>query len=330
MRLKLFYAVSFVTALLMVAFLLLPLPEVGAQAQKKQKKRAIASDVGRQVGLNGEPVCDMVKTAAQRKNGKQMTKQKSSSGESVYSDSVYLELAKQYRKSVAQLNCNATEALGDLYFYGRGVKQDYTAAASLYRRVPDTYTNAKNRLATLYQNGRGVEPDSGEALRLYALAAKAGNATAQDNMGRVAEFGWFGTTPNYVNAAEWYRLSADRGNTDAASELQSVKARLNSAQAAEVAAFERNEDAAKARVAEANAQAAADTADDTPPSDTRVTLFDGINAQLKQQQDANQARINATLDSHGCLPGQWVPLHQCISTEGKPYQCGGACRVSVH
>src|ERR1035437_8362324 len=124
MRLKLFYAVSFVTALLMVAFLLLPLPEVGAQSQKKQKKRAIAiaSDVGRQVGLNGEPVCDMVKTAAQRKNGKQMTKQKSSSGESAYSDSVYLELAKQYRKSVAQLNCNATEALGDLYFYGRGVK----------------------------------------------------------------------------------------------------------------------------------------------------------------------------------------------------------------
>ena len=52
--------------------------------------------------------------------------------------------------------------------------------------------------------------------------------------------------------------------------------------------------------------------------------------QLSKASGGGAQSNPVAVDSHGCRPGQWIPKHQCISTEGKPYECGGYCRVSDH
>jgi TPR repeat protein len=69
-------------------------------------------------------------------------------------------------------------------------------------------------LGDLFYDGRGVAQDYGRAREWYEKAADAGNASAMTNLGWLYEKG-MGVTQDYSKAREWYQKAADAGNADA-------------------------------------------------------------------------------------------------------------------
>jgi uncharacterized protein len=79
----------------------------------------------------------------------------------------------------------------------QGVTQDYSAAASWYRKAADQgHSEAQNNLGTAYYYGRGVPQD-------------------------------------YINSHKWLNLSAARGNKDAARNRDIVAKKMTPAQITE-------------------------------------------------------------------------------------------------
>ena len=109
--------------------------------------------------------------------------------------------------------------LGNLYDYGRGVKQDYKEAMRWYRLAAEQ-ENATGQcnIAFLYYNGDGVAQDYMEALKWYRLAAKQGSARAQYNIGNFYRKG-HGVSQDYKEAMKWFRLSAEQGYAAAQSNI---------------------------------------------------------------------------------------------------------------
>jgi TIR domain/Sel1 repeat/SPOR domain len=69
--------------------------------------------------------------------------------------------------------------LGDRYFYGRGVEQDYAKAMEWYRKAADqSYAPAQLMIGAFYEAGHNVSKDIREATRWYQQAADEGNAPA--------------------------------------------------------------------------------------------------------------------------------------------------------
>jgi hypothetical protein len=100
--------------------------------------------------------------------------------------------------------------LGNKYYDGHGVSQDYSEAATWYRKAAARgYAEAQLKLGTMYLTGKGVAKDPAEALTWYRKAADQGNADAQAWLGA-----WYKTSPaqDYTEAASWWRRAADQGN----------------------------------------------------------------------------------------------------------------------
>jgi hypothetical protein len=66
--------------------------------------------------------------------------------------------------------------IGDLYYYGAGVEQDYTKAMEWYEKAADLgKATAMKNIGYLYENGLGVEQDSAKAQEWYDKAENLGN-----------------------------------------------------------------------------------------------------------------------------------------------------------
>lgn len=77
-------------------------------------------------------------------------------------------------------DARARAYLGELYLYGRGVRQDRKKAAWLFRQAADQgVADAQYALAVMYFNGLGVTKDTVEAEKWYRLAASNGSVYAQ-------------------------------------------------------------------------------------------------------------------------------------------------------
>jgi TPR repeat protein len=95
--------------------------------------------------------------------------------------------------------------------YDAEVKGDYARAQTLYRvaaMAGDAY--AQNNLGSLYYTGRGVPKNLVEAMKWFRMAADKGNATARNTLGTMYERGE-GIKANPAEAAKWYRLAAEQG-----------------------------------------------------------------------------------------------------------------------
>jgi len=91
--------------------------------------------------------------------------------------------------------------------------------AAAWSRVfgPDrevTIAKAQYYLGLMYDSGRGVPRDLQEAIRWYAKAATAGNAEAQNSLGRSLWYGWGGFAKDYQQAMHWFRKAAEQGHVD--------------------------------------------------------------------------------------------------------------------
>ena len=69
---------------------------------------------------------------------------------------IFERARRYYERATEQNNSMALSNLGDLYYWGRGVQQDYVRARRYYERAAEqNNTEALNNLGVLYNNGRG-------------------------------------------------------------------------------------------------------------------------------------------------------------------------------
>nr|WP_067287334.1 tetratricopeptide repeat protein [Marinobacterium profundum] len=142
-------------------------------------------------------------------------------------------------------NPDALSMLGQMYENGWGVKQDIEKAAALFKRGANQGhldsvnglrrlknieyreelksvqlsaeagdASAQNRLGEMYEFGYGIERDPNLAFSWYQSAAEQKLVVAQHNVGRCYNFGT-GVKQNFTEAELWYREAAQQGHMDA-------------------------------------------------------------------------------------------------------------------
>ena len=81
------------------------------------------------------------------------------------------------------LSAKAENKLGYDYYYGKGVPQDYSAAAYWFEKAAaQGDAAAENNLGLAYYYGHGVPKDYSLAVYWLQKAAAQGNATAKRNL----------------------------------------------------------------------------------------------------------------------------------------------------
>ena len=119
--------------------------------------------------------------------------------------------ADWYEKAAKQNNPQGQNCLGICYHYGKGRKIDQKKSVKLFRKASEQgYIKAYNNLGISYKNGEGVPLNYNEAFVLIEKAARAGHAVAQHNLGDLY-FNGQGVLKNYTKAVEWYKKAADQG-----------------------------------------------------------------------------------------------------------------------
>lgn len=118
---------------------------------------------------------------------------------------------EQYRKDAEQGSAFAQTKLGDIYFRGQGVPQDYQQALVWYRKAADQgVAEAQYNLGYMYRHGLGLPQDYQQALTWYRKAADQGWAQAQTELGFMY-FNGQGVPKDYKQAVAYYRKAADQG-----------------------------------------------------------------------------------------------------------------------
>ncbi|HEY1110082.1 MAG TPA: TonB family protein [Opitutaceae bacterium] len=110
---------------------------------------------------------------------------------------------------------SAADRLGDLFYAGSEVPQDYAAAYRWYLRAVELgYKGARGRLAYLRERGWGTPQDFASAFALYRVLADEGDAWAANKVGYLLATGQ-GVERDLAEAVRWYRKGAEKGNVTA-------------------------------------------------------------------------------------------------------------------
>jgi TPR repeat protein len=109
----------------------------------------------------------------------------------------------------------AQYSLGDIYFRGEGVKQDYPAALEWYLKSAGQGNNhAQLAAGTMYAQGHGTEQNYAEANKWFRRAADQSNGYAQFNLGIAYDKG-YGVQTDYRQAFTWFHRAAEKEIPDA-------------------------------------------------------------------------------------------------------------------
>lgn len=160
-------------------------------------------------------------------------------------------------KAAEEGDADAQNSLGDMYYDGIGVQQDYDEAARWFRKAAEQgHAQAQCNLGYLYIKGQGVPQNPKKSTEWYRRAAEQGNANAQCSMGYAYSNG-YGVSKDKAEAVKWYRKSADQGNVLSQYNLgmmyktgQGVKASKTEAVKWFMKAAEQGDEEAKARLDE--------------------------------------------------------------------------------
>lgn len=105
----------------------------------------------------------------------------------------------------------ALTELGNMYYSGTGVQQDYTKALELYEKGSSLGQSVSMyNCAWIYENGYGVEQDYAKAVEMYQMSAEFGCVDAYNALGWLYQNG-YGVEQDYTKAFEYYKLCADSG-----------------------------------------------------------------------------------------------------------------------
>ena len=131
----------------------------------------------------------------------------------------YKQAVYWYKKSAEQGNANAQYLLGYTYHVGHGVPQDYKQAAYWYTKSAEQgVAVAQYFLGNAYQVGDGVPQDYKQALYWYKKAAEQEEASAQFRLGVMYTTGK-GVQQNMKKGIYWYKKAAEQGYAKAQSFL---------------------------------------------------------------------------------------------------------------
>ena len=82
-----------------------------------------------------------------------------------------------------QGNTKAQFNLGNGYYTGEGVPQDYKEAFNWYRKAAEQgHSSAQNSLGVMYANGEGVPQNDKEAYIWFSLSATDGGDVSKKNI----------------------------------------------------------------------------------------------------------------------------------------------------
>jgi len=113
-----------------------------------------------------------------------------------------VEAVNLWRMAAEQGNVEAQNNLGNAYYAGEGVGQDYTEAVKWFRKAAEQgYAEAQNALGVYYyEKNNNYE----EATKWYLKAAEQGYEWAQYNIGK-SYYDGNGVEQNYEKAINWWR-----------------------------------------------------------------------------------------------------------------------------
>jgi TPR repeat protein len=135
-------------------------------------------------------------------------------------EEVYGSFINSLRDNAQKGDALAQKLLGDCYFFGHGVNENYSEAAEWTRKAAQQgNAYAQFDLAVMLDSGNGVDSDSVEANKWYKKAANQGLADAQFVMGNICLI-----ENDYDGAEKWYRKAAKQGHLSAQSELDNILA----------------------------------------------------------------------------------------------------------
>ncbi len=138
------------------------------------------------------------------------------------SHAVAAEGPEDFKSILAAAESNHADAqflLGDCYYKGRTVPQNYQEAVKWFRKAADqSNPDARYYLGVCYANGQGVEKNPQLAADWIRRAADRGNPEAMNTLGLLHSSG-NGVRQDYHEAVSLFRRAADAGSNDALKNL---------------------------------------------------------------------------------------------------------------
>ncbi len=125
----------------------------------------------------------------------------------------YRQVLNRLLKVAEQGMAEAQHILGQLYYNGRIVDQNYYNAVDWYFKAAEQgFSPSQNKLGICYQYGQGVlgSDKAKKAFEWYIKAAEQGFGPGQYNLGKCYARG-VGVTTDPVRAIEWYTKAAEQG-----------------------------------------------------------------------------------------------------------------------
>lgn len=125
-----------------------------------------------------------------------------------YQEENYKQAFTYFQKADKENYFPAKLKLAQMYFFGKGTKQDYSKARIYYEQASSKSHLALLNLGVIYFNAFGVKQDYEQAREYYALAAKMGNKKAKLNLADMY-FHAYGGQRDYQKAKKLYEELED-------------------------------------------------------------------------------------------------------------------------
>ena len=137
-------------------------------------------------------------------------------GKVIFSSEAYLRYNHWVDVSSARSGDMAAQnILGNYYYIGEFVAQDFEQATYWYRKAAENgFAWAQLNLGSCYMNGQGVEQSYEQAVYWYKMAAEQGNPSAMTRLG-MCYYSGRGVLQDFEMAAFWLSNAAELGNPGA-------------------------------------------------------------------------------------------------------------------
>ncbi len=122
---------------------------------------------------------------------------------------------EELKEAAKHGNAISQSRLGDRYYFGKGISQDYSQAAEWYTKAAKQGSvGAQAMLGIMYYRGEGVSQSYSMSAEWFAKVAGHGNSDAQTSLGIMYLKGE-GVPQDYGKGLYWLIIAAEQGHTGA-------------------------------------------------------------------------------------------------------------------
>ncbi len=130
-------------------------------------------------------------------------------GFKAYQKKDYVTAIREYTKDANKGNFSSQYKLGNMYYQGIGVPQNFQTAAMWYEKASnhDDLGVAQYKLAEFYFKGVGVQKNIETAAKWYEKSAENGYLFSILSIGLLYQYG-IGVSKNEVQAHKWLNIAS--------------------------------------------------------------------------------------------------------------------------